>query len=188
MRRLCPLPAVCAVAAAAVAAALPPPPQQAVASHRAAAAPAVAKDCWFLHGSGMMPDQAGPPTADFVDYWGRVHEYAQGCQTLHFNHVDTVTQAIDAPALRQATCAALCSSPYRPGCEIEDKIIFTHSAGNLYFASALREGDCKIGAGTDWFTASAPARGSALWCDHGRPLSFDGLDVLCPSKVPCGGA
>ena len=51
------------------------------------------------------------------------------CGSLHFNREDTVHQAFDDPRLRQRVCTQLCG---RPGCVIVDKIIFTHSAANLY--------------------------------------------------------
>ena len=133
-----------------------------------------AKRCWFLHGSGCpsegtyppmcpspnhtgSPRGEGPATPTFVEYWGDLHAHTPGCTSWHFNHEDTITQAYDAPRLRERTCQQLCGGP---GCVVTDAVIFTHSAGGLYLASALHHGDCHLGASSDWFAVQAPALGS----------------------------
>ena len=160
-----PLLRVCAVLAALrTTTPLPPPPP-------ATDGATVAPDCWFLHGSGQLATDAGPPTTSFAEYWGDVHVHAAnaGCATVSFNHVDTVAQPFDSPTLRSHTCELLCGGG--DPCVIQNKIIFTHSAGNLYFASALREGGCSLDtASSNWFLVQAPALGSILndklvsWC------------------------
>jgi hypothetical protein len=130
------------------------------------------KECWFLHGAGeKCVDKHGkelsecpePSTQrDMLDgdpYWGDFGGAVTmpHCSSLHYNHADTVYQRFDAPALRRSVCAALCGAP---GCVIVDKIIFTHSAANLYLAAALDFGDCYLGGSSDWFLANAPTLGS----------------------------
>eukprot|EP01047_Picozoa_sp_COSAG01_P019318 COSAG01_NODE_1070_length_11869_cov_21.371368_11_plen_557_part_00 len=163
-----------------------------------ATVPAQNKSCWFLHGSGCPDDSnskpcptpsgadrrpgidragEGRPTASLRGYWGKVHEIAlaHGCASTHFNHEQTTDQLFDEPRIRERTCRELCGSP---GCVITDKVIFTHSAGNLYFAAALDHGDCFLGASSEWFTSQSPTRGSAAadaaahLCDYkkGNPL------------------
>jgi hypothetical protein len=152
-----------------------------------AAAPATTKPgprCWFLHGAGercldadgrtLPPEQCPGPstTPDMMDgapYWGDFRPAGGGgvemphCASLHYNHEDTVTQKFDAPNLRQRVCRMLCGVPEgRPaaGCVITDAVIFTHSAANNVFASALMHGDCYLGGSSDWFSVNAPALGS----------------------------
>lgn len=131
-----------------------------------------AKECWFLHGAGeKCVDQSGtelpecpePSTQrdmlDGLPYWGDFDgtDAMPHCSSMHYNHADTVYQRFDAPALRQSVCTDLCGGP---GCVIVDKIIFTHSAANLYLAAALDFGDCYLGGSSDWFLVNAPALGS----------------------------
>lgn len=130
---------------------------------------APAKDCFFLHGTGLDPDSAGAPTPTYEDYWGGVVGYTPGCRSHSFNHMNTITQPFDSPTLMSAVCKDLCggSDPDRSaaGCVIKNKIIFTHSAGNLYLAAALRQGLCSLDTtSSDWYSVQAPALGSEL-CD-----------------------
>lgn len=142
--------------------------------------------CWFLHGAGeqcnaangtvLAPEQCPGPstTPDMMDnktYWGDFRLTGGGgggvemahCASLHYNHEDTVHQKFDASHLRQRVCRMLCGVPNgqpAAGCVITDAVIFTHSAANNYFASALMHGDCYLGGSSDWFSVTAPALGS----------------------------
>ena len=158
-----------------------------------AAAPATTKPgprCWFLHGAGercldadgrtLPPEQCPGPstTPDMMDgapYWGDFRPAGGGgvemphCASLHYNHEDTVYQPFDAPALRRSVCKALCGGP---GCVIVDKVLFAHSAANMYLAAALQFGDCFLGGSSDWFLANAPALGSKA-ADTGSSICAD---------------
>ncbi len=142
--------------------------------------------CWFLHGAGeqcyasngtvLPPEQCPGPstTPDMMDgqpYWGDFRLPGGGgvemphCASLHYNHDDTVHQKFDASRLRQRVCRMLCGIPNgqpAAGCVITDSVIFTHSAANNYFASALMHGDCYLGGSSDWFSVAAPALGSKV--------------------------
>ena len=140
--------------------------------------------CWFLHGAGeqcydtegkVLPSEQCPgpsTTPDMMDnqsYWGEFRLAGGGgvemphCASLHYNHEDTVHQHFDASNLRHRVCRMLCGvADGKPaaGCVITDTVIFTHSAANNYFASALMHGDCFLGGSSDWFMVTAPALGS----------------------------
>ena len=142
--------------------------------------------CWFLHGAGeqcygtdgsvLPPEQCPGPstTPDMMDgqpYWGDFRLAGGGgvemphCASLHYNHEDTVHQKFDASNLRWRVCRMLCGIPDgqpAAGCVITDSVIFTHSAANSYFASALMHGDCFLGGSSDWFMVTAPALGSKV--------------------------
>lgn len=160
------------------------------------------KKCFFLHGAGCpstnfvapLPRQCpnppgapgsgagfgeGPMTASFPEYWGDLHLKTRNCDSFHFNHEDTITQSFDSLHLRERTCQQLCGGP---GCVVTDAVVFTHSMGNLYLASALAHGDCHLGASADWYLSNPPALGS-----HAAKIAEDmchsGL-FRCPLVVP----
>ena len=116
-------------------------------------------ECWFLHGAGEPDTDAGPATPTFPTYWGEVHTHVQdSCSSVHFNHEDTVNQPFDTHSLRRSVCKDLCGGP---GCVIMNKVIFTHSAANMYLAAAIDHGDCYLGGSSDWYLSNPPALGSA---------------------------
>jgi hypothetical protein len=113
--------------------------------------------CWFLHGAGETA--AGAATQEFPEYWGGVHTHVQDdCSSVYFNHEDTVNQPFDTHDLRKSVCKDLCGGP---GCVIMNKVIFTHSAANMYLAAAFEHGDCYLGGSSDWYLSNPPALGSA---------------------------
>ena len=167
-----------------VVATLVAPTQQQQAGPTADAPAARKPQCWFLHGAGEkcvdargneMEDCPEPTTTrDMLDgapYWGDFGGTVpmDHCASLHYNHEDTVYQPFDAPALRRSVCKALCGGP---GCVIVDKVLFTHSAANMYLAAALQFGDCFLGGSSDWFLANAPALGSKA-ADTGSSICAD---------------
>eukprot|EP01045_Picozoa_sp_COSAG04_P035006 COSAG04_NODE_7902_length_1048_cov_1.869336_1_plen_252_part_01 len=129
-------------------------------------------ECWWLHGAGeTCPDgpcpgpTSDPAMADGELYWGDFggsNVPMACCKSRHFNHEETVHQTFDEPALRRSVCSQLCPPPGGKGCIIVDKVLFTHSAANLYLAAALDHGDCFLGSSSDWYAVNAPALGSAV--------------------------
>jgi len=123
-----------------------------------------AKDCVFLHGTGVT--SAGPPTSTFPEYWGEVQTYTTQCDSNIFNHADTVDYAFDSQVLMQSYCSVctdgFTSNKTESGVSlIQNKIIFTHSMGNDILAAAIKNGYCDFDlSSSTWYEVSGPMHGS----------------------------
>jgi len=129
------------------------------------------KPCVFLHGSGLTDDE--PPTTSFPDYWGEVENFTPQCASHTFNHHDTVSRRYDDPVLMAGYCALLTNGSGI----IDNKIIFTHSMGNLILAAALRAGYCSLAQSSSWYEVSGPLFGSKA-CDTLRQICQSDYEPL----------
>jgi len=129
------------------------------------------KDCVFLHGSGQK--EFLPPTRTFTDYWGDVHKYTVQCASTVFVHADTINNAFDAPKLMQTYADLTVAGPLAlkhpmnvalsiAGPRIiTNKIVFTHSLGNLVLAAAIKNGLVMFDdLSSTWYDIAGPATGS----------------------------
>ena len=136
----------------------------AAAAIAAAEAPSLGQwDCIFLHGGGVT--ECGPPTTSFPAYWGDLHEHTPQCRTRTFNHANTTGTDFTDPALMRSYCAAA-GAPSTPNSTaiptVRNKLVFTHSMGNLVLARALQTGVCALEANSSaWYLSGAPLRGTA---------------------------
>lgn len=136
----------------------------AAAAIAAAEAPSLGQwDCIFLHGGGVTA--SGPPTTSFPAYWGDLHEHTPQCRTRTFNHANTTGTDFTDPALMRSYCAAA-GAPSTPNSTaiptVRNKLVFTHSMGNLVLARALQTGVCALEANSSaWYLSGAPLRGTA---------------------------
>jgi hypothetical protein len=131
----------------------------------AASATPAPTDCLFIHGTGY--GKSGPSTSTDSDgYWGgqaNIVANTPGCRTRSFIHLDTLHHHFDDAASAKAVCDFAADAEDNV---VRGKRVFTHSFGNLVFASALRSGECKLDLQTSlWFSANAPWRGSkaSMW-------------------------
>jgi len=128
------------------------------------------RDCVFLHGSGELQDM--PITDTFPDYWGNVENYTPQCREHVFNHHQTVTRRYDDPFLMLGYCE-VATFP-EGGYWINNKIVFTHSMGNLILAAAIRAGLCAFNlSSSSWYEVSGPILGSKA-CDY--------VETICVSR------
>jgi len=116
------------------------------------------KTCIFLHGAGQTQDR--PPTTRFRQYWGHIEQFTSQCSTHWFNHHDTTYRGFDDPILTSGYCTVAALGPNSQGNVIKDTIVFTHSMGNLIFASALKQGVCSLDSSSSWYAVSPPLYGT----------------------------
>ena len=117
------------------------------------------RHCVFLHGVGETL-VANATTEDTTSYWGgteNIKKYTPFCTSYAFAHQDTKNNGWDSPLLQEAYCIASGASD---GGMIHNTAVFSHSMGNLIFAGALENKTCSLGPTSDWYSASAPWRGS----------------------------
>eukprot|EP01087_Luapelamoeba_hula_P001482 TRINITY_DN1119_c0_g1_i1.p1 TRINITY_DN1119_c0_g1~~TRINITY_DN1119_c0_g1_i1.p1 ORF type:complete len:509 (+),score=35.09 TRINITY_DN1119_c0_g1_i1:101-1627(+) len=113
--------------------------------------------CVFLHGSGVQHDE---PTSDsFTEYWGQMGNFTPQCSSRRFVHMDTWSRGWTSPILQKMFCQVSLDDD---GSDvITNKIVFTHSMGNLILAAAIQNGVCSIDMKTtSWFAVQAPINGS----------------------------
>lgn len=125
------------------------------------------KDCVFIHGVGHTPVPGSAPilVGSFPYYWGKVHEVVSQCRSKVFLNVETMYRGWDNTTLQQQVCAAATYDPATKKSSmglISDRIVFTHSMGNMMLAGAIQKGVCHLDSSSSWYEVSGPMRGSAM--------------------------
>jgi hypothetical protein len=121
--------------------------------------PEKTKDCIFLHGSGVRNNER--QSQFIINYWGNIQAATQQCKSHSFIQTDTFHNAWNDPNLLTQYCNI---STWNQDDKylIRDKLIFTHSMGNLIFGQALMEEYCDMDISSRWYAASAPLNGSRV--------------------------
>lgn len=126
------------------------------------------KDCVFIHGVGHTPD---PGSASILNgslpyYWGKVQEHTQQCASWAFLNVDTVYRGWDNKSLQEEVCKSATWDPVTGKSSlgaIKNRIVFTHSMGNMMLAGAIDSGLCSLDNETStWYEVSGPMLGSKM--------------------------
>eukprot|EP01089_Gocevia_fonbrunei_P018599 TRINITY_DN632_c0_g2_i1.p1 TRINITY_DN632_c0_g2~~TRINITY_DN632_c0_g2_i1.p1 ORF type:complete len:281 (-),score=60.93 TRINITY_DN632_c0_g2_i1:25-867(-) len=122
-----------------------------------------AKECVFLHGTGVK--ETSSPSSTFPDYWGQVQTYVPQCSSSIFIHQETVTRAFNDNDLMAAYCdLAVSGSSGNTSAElkntISNKIVFTHSMGNDILAAGIENNLCDFDSSSSWYEVSGPMHGS----------------------------
>jgi len=147
------------------------------------------KDCVFIHGVGQTPEKDTPAilNGSYPNYWGKVHEYTKQCDYHVFLNVDTVYRGWDNVELQKQVCAALTYDPALGKSHMsnaENKLIFTHSMGNMMLAGAIESGLCSIDKATSsWYEVSGPMLGSKMAAVLGDICSQTGLYKYVVTKL-----
>lgn len=119
------------------------------------------KTCIFLHGVGNEEEIAGPPTHEYTDYWGNVHEYTPQCSERWFIREETKLRGWDDKELQIAYCNLALINQTEEDNVIRDKVLFVHSMGNLILAGAILNGFCDLDLETSsWYEIGGPFFGS----------------------------
>lgn len=117
--------------------------------------------CLFVHGAGEKPDVTDNGYFDvnkFKDYWGDIHEYTTECASHRFIHYDSRTNGWDEEQLHINFCNFAATNGV-----IRNKVIFSHSMGNLVIAAALHQKKCTLDKTTSrWYSVQGPWRGSKV--------------------------
>ena len=126
------------------------------------------KDCVFIHGVGNTPDpdSASILNGSFPYYWGKVQAHTQQCASWSFLNVDTVYRGWDNKSLQEDVCKSATWDPVTGKSSmgaIKNRIVFTHSMGNMMLAGAIDSGLCSIDNETStWYEVSGPMLGSKM--------------------------
>jgi len=133
------------------------------------------KHCAFLHGSGVAGD---PKVADKFekDYWGNVRDYTQDfCSNHSFSFSDTRNRGWNNTHLQKEYCEVL-TRDQEDKFTIKNKIIISHSLGNLILAAAINNNFCNVDtATTTWYDSCGPLKGT--------PVAIF-LIKVCDSVIP----
>jgi len=121
--------------------------------------PVKEKDCIFLHGSGVTNTES--QSAFERQYWGDIRLATQQCKSHRFVQYDTFYNPWTDPDLLTQYCN-ISTFGQQDNFLIRDKLIFTHSMGNLVLAKAIQDGYCDLDTSSRWYTASAPLDGSKV--------------------------
>lgn len=126
------------------------------------------KHCVFIHGVGNTPAKGSKPilTGSFAEYWGKVEAFTPQCLSRTFLNVETVVRGWDQPSLQEQVCRAATydtSTGTSSMGTISNRIIFTHSMGNMMMAGAVESKRCTIDSSTSsWYEVSGPMWGSKM--------------------------
>lgn len=117
--------------------------------------------CVFLHGVGVS-HTSNSTDSDTGDYWGGddIIEHTPYCASRVFLHQDTVRRGWDDVELQKAACD-LAVGNSTDGV-IRSTVVISHSMGNLFFAEALRKGNCSLDSSSQWISIQAPWLGSKM--------------------------
>ncbi|KAL3846465.1 hypothetical protein ACJMK2_017452 [Sinanodonta woodiana] len=127
------------------------------------------KDCLFVHGSGQSPFTE-PVTgyeilSEFESYWGNISYYTPQCKTRQFIRMNTIVHGWDNSTLHDQLCEFAAGKQTI----VSNKIIFSHSMGNLIIAAALYRKVCSFNTtSTEWYSIEGPWRGSRAANHIGR--------------------
>lgn len=116
------------------------------------------KDCFFMHGVGV--ESQGDPyvvASSHANYWGNIQSKTPQCKSHNFIIMDTINFGWDNKVLHDNVCDILGDGDKR----IRNKVIFSHSMGNLIVGGALFRNVCSLDKDSSrWYTIQAPWRGS----------------------------
>jgi len=121
------------------------------------------KECIFFHGTGQSDERA--PTSTYTDYWGNVHKDTNQCSSRRFAHFDTKNFGWTDTELQRKHCEVLLGGTGFEGWDTtgrvaENKIIFSHSMGNLILGGAISNNLCQLGNSSSWYESQGPLAGS----------------------------
>jgi hypothetical protein len=121
------------------------------------------KACVFLHGSGVLPTDIVPISTFEYYYWGNIRIYTQyNCLNHTFSYSDTVFRGWNDTNLQKEYCNVLTQDQIDKF-YIRNKIIFSHSLGNLILAAAIENDICRIDTTTTtWYESMGPYKGSPV--------------------------
>jgi len=126
------------------------------------------KDCVFIHGVGNTPDPNSEPilNGSYPYYWGKVQDHTAQCASWAFLNVDTVYRGWDNKTLQKEVCRVATWDPVTGKSSmgpIKNRIVFTHSMGNMMLAGAIDSGFCSLDKETStWYEVSGPMLGSKM--------------------------
>jgi hypothetical protein len=147
------------------------------------------KDCVFIHGVGQTPAKNTPAilNGSYPAYWGAVHEVTKQCANHVFLNVDTVYRGWDNRELQTQVCEALTYDPTNGVSRMgptANKIVFTHSMGNMMLAGAIESGLCSLDKETtSWYEVSGPMLGSKMAEVLGEICAQGGLYKYVVTKL-----
>jgi hypothetical protein len=121
------------------------------------------KECIFFHGTGQSTES--PPTSAYTDYWGDIHKSTSQCSSRRFAHFDTKNYGWEDAELQRKHCEVLLGGTGFQGMStagqlVENKIIFSHSMGNLILGGAISNNLCQLGNSSSWYESQGPLAGS----------------------------
>ncbi|KAK3605580.1 hypothetical protein CHS0354_005886 [Potamilus streckersoni] len=152
------------------------------------------KDCLFVHGSGRVPEKE-PSTgyeilSEYKSYWGDISYYTPQCKSRKFIRMNTIVHGWDNSTLHEQFCEFAAGNKK----VVSEKIIFSHSMGNLIIAAALHRNLCSFDTNsTEWYSIGGPWKGSKVvdqlkyFCPHlNKMLVILGFDTYCTDdgKIP----
>ncbi|KAL3846379.1 hypothetical protein ACJMK2_017377 [Sinanodonta woodiana] len=136
------------------------------------------KDCLFVHGSGQSPFTE-PLTgyevlSEFKSYWGNISYYTPQCKSRKFIRMNTIVFGWDNDTLHDQFCELAAGKSKI----VYDKIIFSHSMGNLIVATAVYRKLCSLDTkSTEWYSIGGPWKGSRA-ANHIRTLCRIAYKIL----------
>ncbi|KAL0491158.1 developmentally-regulated protein [Acrasis kona] len=133
------------------------------------------KDCVFIHGAGVYGN-GSIEEGSFYGYWGNVHLYTPQCKNRYYFNADTIQNGWDSESLQKLACDTILYKSDSKDKVARDRVIFSHSMGNLILGAAIHKGLCDIDVSTtSWYSIMAPWRGSQAANWVGQVCSVSGL-------------
>eukprot|EP01130_Rhizamoeba_saxonica_P000793 TRINITY_DN10707_c0_g1_i1.p1 TRINITY_DN10707_c0_g1~~TRINITY_DN10707_c0_g1_i1.p1 ORF type:complete len:473 (-),score=84.88 TRINITY_DN10707_c0_g1_i1:11-1429(-) len=119
--------------------------------------------CILVHGSGINPSDFKTKHEFIESYWGKdIYTYLKQCKDVFFYYEDSFYTTWYNNNNSLSFCN-IATSDQEDSYLIRNKIIISHSMGNLVIANAIMNGYCAIDHSTTrWYEIMAPLEGSKV--------------------------